>query len=272
MNRTRFSPKQRRTAPRTMGPLTIVVASLLATTAVLANDADAVNDILGGGSGSAIDEMINVPATTDRGRPTLPDTSAGGSTDTFEAAPISDADWENATPASASAYADPSVLDATSNGATSGTSGNSSNKELWIQHAAPLRNVQLIAAVPKPGEDCAQVIFQRSSALTQRYEASAGQRIRIDLTKTCWIGLRNGSDKRSLVLRVGEGLQQLAITPSPQLLTGRELKPLEKLRLALRPLAVAKLDVSLEVTWVDQLNSGGTVESMTLEFIGPNGG
>ena len=244
----------------------IAIAALLAVSALTglanlaaASDADAINDLIGGGSETAAPAASNDSNSGGGDLPAIsPNRAAGGA--------VADSEWDNAVPAGPEAYGHRVALP-TDRGAATGAD----NKERWVRYAAPLRNIQLIAAAPRPGADCAEVIFRRSTAITRRFDTAAGQRIRLPLGKTCWIGLRNGSDQRTLVLRVGEAFQQLAINPSPQLVTGRELKPYEKLQIAIRPLSLDRLDVSFEATWTDKLDEGASIERMTLEFIGSNG-
>lgn len=140
-------------------------------------------------------------------------------------------------------------------------------KELWVQRVEPLSNVHLIAAQPTAGGTCREVIFARQPAVPHRLTTAAGNRIKIPLDTVCWIALRNGSDTRSLVLRLGEALQRLAIVPTPQLLVGRELRPHEQVRIALKPLQGQAVEVPLEVAWIEDIKTGENIETLTLEFV-----
>ena len=140
--------------------------------------------------------------------------------------------------------------------------------ELWVPSSAPLGSVQLIVAQPEANATCQDVIFKRRQPIPVRHEAGAGKHLKISLESACWIGLRNGSDKRSVVLRIGEALQRLSIMPTPQLIVGQTLGPHEQIQIALKPLKIDRLEIDLEAVWIDDVENGSKVQSMTFEFVG----
>jgi hypothetical protein len=149
-----------------------------------------------------------------------------------------------------------------------GSTEKRGDAELWVPSSAPLGSVQLIVARPEPNATCRDVIFKRRQPIPVRYTATAGKRLEIPLDQACWIGLRNGSDKREIVLRIGEALQKLSIVPIPQLVLGRALRPHEQVRIALRPLPIERLEIALEAVWMEDVQNGNKVQSMTFEFVG----
>lgn len=143
-----------------------------------------------------------------------------------------------------------------------------SDKERWIEGEGAIDNLQLITGEPGPGDSCRKVIFNQAQAVPRRYEPRRGETLKLQLDEVCWIALRNGSNRRAVVLRVGEAFETLAIIPSPQLSSGLTLKPNEQIRFPLRQLNVGKLAVSLEVIWEDRLDAGQSADALIVEFVG----
>jgi len=151
--------------------------------------------------------------------------------------------------------------------------GKPHSKERWIEASRPLGSVQIIAASAQNGIDCQKVIFERAAALPVRYEPKPGDTFRVDLEQVCWIGLRNGSEARSVVFRMGEQMARIAVTSVSDLVTGTTLTPKEQLRIPLRSMRSNGLPVSLEVIWEDKIKTATAADAdkITIEFFSSKG-
>ena len=135
----------------------------------------------------------------------------------------------------------------------------------WVTSKDAMGHLNIIAARPLPGETCQNVIFDARPFLKERHEPQSGSQLNFDMKQLCLMGFRNDSDSKSLVIRLGESLETLAIAPDPQLFSGLVVSPGQQVMIALRPLPVETLDVGLEVAWEDDLDSlNPTVGKATL--------
>jgi len=125
--------------------------------------------------------------------------------------------------------------------------------DAWVVSNEAIGHVNIIVARPLPDETCQNVIFDARPYLKERYEPNDGARIDLKMKSLCLMGLRNDSENRTLVVRLTENLETLAIAPDPQFFSGQEIAPGQQIMLALRPLPVAQLDIGLEVVWKDDL-------------------
>ena len=142
-------------------------------------------------------------------------------------------------------------------------------KELWVKSKKPLDQLQIIGAHPLPGENCQQVIFDAHPSVKTRHQAKSGKTATFHVERLCLLGLRNGSDDRALVIRMGESFESLAISPNPELFTGLEIAPHQQISIAIRPLRVGTLDIPLEVTWKAELTKASpTINTTSLTMIG----
>ena len=113
----------------------------------------------------------------------------------------------------------------------------------------PIDHLHIIGAHPLPGENCQQVIFDARPSVKTRHVASATKPVSFDIKRLCLLGLRNGSDSKAFVIRLGEGFETIAISPDPDLFTGMVIEPHQQIMIPIRPLPVGILNVPLEVTW-----------------------
>ena len=142
-------------------------------------------------------------------------------------------------------------------------------KELWVKSKKPLDQLQIIGAHPLPSENCQQVIFDAHPSVKTRHQAKRGKTATFHVERLCLLGLRNGSDDRALVIRMGENFESLAISPNPELFTGLEIAPHQQINIAIRPLRVGTLDIPLEVTWKAELDKASpTINTTSLTIIG----
>ena len=127
-------------------------------------------------------------------------------------------------------------------------------KELWIRGKKPIDHLQIIGAHPLPGENCRQVIFDARPSVKSRFEAKKNKSVRFKLKRLCLLGLRNDSDQQAFVVRIGEALESLAITPDPDLFTGMVLDPHQQIMIPIRPLPVGVLNIPVELVWKSDVN------------------
>ncbi|MBI1383812.1 MAG: hypothetical protein GC150_02745 [Rhizobiales bacterium] len=158
-----------------------------------------------------------------------------------------------ATPGTGAAATDGSAVTPPTGDGTQG--GTTLRAEAWIVSKNPMDHLKVIAAAPLDGETCQNVIFDARPYLPTRFEPRAGGQLNFSMNNLCLVGFRNDSDKRRLVIRLGENFSTLAITADPQLFTGLEIAPGQQVLVALRPLPVSSLDIGLEAVWEDELDS-----------------
>ncbi len=142
-------------------------------------------------------------------------------------------------------------------------------KEVWIKSKKPLDHLHIIGAHPLPGENCQQVIFDAHPSVKTRHLAKTGKSVTFKVDRLCLMGLRNGSDDRSLVIRMGESFETLAISPDPELFTGMVIAPHQQVMIPIRPLRVGVLDIRVEVTFKADLDKANpTINTTTITMIG----
>jgi len=127
------------------------------------------------------------------------------------------------------------------------------NKELWLQGKNPADHLQIIGAHPLPGENCRQVIFDARPTVKSRFAARSRKTISFDIDHLCLLGLRNDSEDRAMVVRIGQALEILAITPDPDLFSGKVLEPHQQIFIPIRPLPIGVLRIPVETVWKSQL-------------------
>lgn len=134
------------------------------------------------------------------------------------------------------------------------TNGSQLDKqEAWVKHADAINHVQLLAGRPLPSDTCRNVIFDARPSLKKRHSLVSGKNIDLNMKDLCLVGFRNDSDKRTLVVRLGEAFETLAIVLDPKLFTGYPIAPGQQITVPLRQLPVPSLSVSVEVIWEDDL-------------------
>lgn len=121
------------------------------------------------------------------------------------------------------------------------------------EHADAIKHVQLLAGRPLPGDTCRKVIFDARPSLNKRHQLVSGKSVSLKMKELCLVGFRNDSDKRTLVVRLGEAFATLAIVLDPKLFTGYAIAPGQQITVPLRQLPVPELDVSIEVAWEEDL-------------------
>ncbi len=142
-------------------------------------------------------------------------------------------------------------------------------KEVWVKSKKPLDHLHIIGAHPLPGENCQQVIFDAHPSVKTRHLAKPGKSATFKIERLCLMGLRNGSDDRSLVIRMGESFETLAISPDPELFTGMVIAPHQQVMIPIRPLRVGILDIRVEVTFKSDLDKANpTINTTTITMIG----
>ena len=127
-------------------------------------------------------------------------------------------------------------------------------EEVWVKGKKSIDHLHIIGAHPLPGENCQQVIFDARPSVKSRHEAGSGKPVSFDIKRLCLLGLRNDSDDKSFVIRIGEAFETVAISPDPNLFTGMIIEPHQQIMIPVRPLPVGVLKVPLEVTWKADLD------------------
>ncbi len=136
--------------------------------------------------------------------------------------------------------------------------------ELWVKGKRPIRHLHIIGAHPLPGENCQQVIFDARPSVKSRFEPGSGKPAGFDIKRLCLLGLRNDSDDRAFVIRLGENFETLAISPHPDLFTGMVIEPRQQIMIPIRPLPVGTLKIPVEVTWKADLDKENPVIDKTV--------
>jgi len=155
-----------------------------------------------------------------------------------------------------------------------GPSGNPSasslanpQKELWLKSDHPTENLSVISVHPLPGEKCQDVLFDIRPSTRTRHSPSVQGTLDFDLDQLCLIGLRNESDKRSIVIRVGEELRTVAIVSDSRLNSGIALGPGREIVTPIRPLDIKALTIGVEAVWEDELTAANpNVEAFNLRL------
>ena len=80
-----------------------------------------------------------------------------------------------------------------------------------------------------------------------------------DLGELCLLGIRNESDRRTLVVRVGEELKTVAIVSDSRLNSGIALGPGREIMTPIRPLDITALTIGVEAVWDDQIDAANPV-------------
>ena len=140
-------------------------------------------------------------------------------------------------------------------------------KQTWPITDQAVSAIRVITGRPLNGADCREVLFDAKPMLRERFEVVQGRALVIPLENLCLFGFRNDSDERTIVLRVGESLDAIAISADPRLFAGLELAPYQQVSIPARPVSGKRLRVSLEILWADDLKSADAqVQSADLVF------
>ncbi|MEL6423716.1 MAG: hypothetical protein AAFQ42_14915, partial [Pseudomonadota bacterium] len=127
---------------------------------------------------------------------------------------------------------------------TEGAGEQTLDAKAWVRHRRAINHVQVLAGRPLPQDTCRNVIFDARPSLNKRHAVKGGATVALDMQDLCLVGFRNDSEKRTLVVRLGEAFATLAIVLDPKLFTGYPIAPGQQITVPLRQLAVPALDVS----------------------------
>lgn len=142
------------------------------------------------------------------------------------------------------------------------------SEERWVTSDHPVENLAVISVHPLPGEKCQDVLFDIRPSTRVRHSPNVGGTVDFDLGQLCLLGLRNESDKRTVVVRVGEELKTVAIVSDSRLNSGIALGPGREIMTPIRPLDVKALTIGVEAVWDDQIDAANpTVESFGLRLV-----
>lgn len=133
------------------------------------------------------------------------------------------------------------------------------NDERWVTSDHPAENLAVISVHPLPGESCQDVLFDIRPSTRVRHDVSAGASLDFDLGELCLLGIRNESDRRTLVVRVGEELKTVAIVSDSRLNSGIALGPGREIMTPIRPLDITALTIGVEAVWDDQIDAANPV-------------
>ncbi|WAP69004.1 hypothetical protein [Jiella pelagia] len=140
--------------------------------------------------------------------------------------------------------------------------------ERWLTSDHPVENLSVISVHPLPGEKCQDVLFDIRPSTRVRHSPNIDTTLDFDLGELCLLGIRNESDRRTVVVRVGEELKTVAIVSDSRLNSGIALGPGREIMTPIRPLDVKALTVGVEAVWDDQIDAADpTVESFALRLI-----
>lgn len=143
-----------------------------------------------------------------------------------------------------------------------------SDDERWLTSEHPVKNLSVISVHPLPGEKCQDVLFDIRPSTRVRHSPDIGATLDFDLGELCLLGIRNESDRRTVVVRVGEELKTVAIVSDSRMNSGIALGPGREIMTPIRPLDVKALTVGVEAVWDDQIDAANpTVESFALRLI-----
>ncbi|MCE7030203.1 hypothetical protein [Jiella avicenniae] len=141
------------------------------------------------------------------------------------------------------------------------------NDERWLTSEHPVENLSVISVHPLPGEKCQDVLFDIRPSTRVRHSPNVDGTLDFDLGELCLLGIRNESDRRTVVVRVGEELKTVAIVADSRLNSGIALGPGREIMTPIRPLDVKALTVAVEAVWDDQIDAASpTVESFALRL------
>ena len=142
------------------------------------------------------------------------------------------------------------------------------SEERWVTSDHPVENLAVISVHPLPGEKCQDVLFDIRPSTRVRHSPTIGGTVDFDLGQLCLLGLRNESDRRTVVIRVGEELKTVAIVSDSRLNSGIALGPGREILTPIRPLDIKALTISVEAVWDDQIDAANpTVESFGLRLV-----
>ncbi len=139
-------------------------------------------------------------------------------------------------------------------------------KELWVAKASSMEHIDVIEARPLGQDTCRQVIFDAHPPLKRRLAVKPGEQLSIGLNALCMLSLRNSSDNRVMVVRLGDAFETISIVPHPQLFTGLVIAPGQQITIPIRPVQES-IDVKLETVWKQDINADNpSINSATLRF------
>ncbi|NDW06974.1 hypothetical protein [Jiella pacifica] len=142
------------------------------------------------------------------------------------------------------------------------------NDERWLNSAHPVENLSVISVHPLPGEKCQDVLFDVRPSTRVRHSPNVDGTLDFDLGELCLLGVRNDSDRRTVVVRVGEELKTVAIVSDSRLNSGIALGPGREIMTPIRPLDVKALTIKVEAVWDDEIDAASpTVESFSLRLV-----
>ncbi|MCB8837755.1 hypothetical protein [Aurantimonas sp. VKM B-3413] len=137
--------------------------------------------------------------------------------------------------------------------------------ERWVKSDHPLRNLSVISVQPLPSETCQDVLFDIRPSTRVRHAPEIGGTIDFDLGQLCLLGIRNESDQRTVVVRVGDELRTIAIVSDSRLNSGMALGPGREILVPIRPLDIKALTILVDAVWDDQIDKDNpTVESFSI--------
>ena len=161
---------------------------------------------------------------------------------------------------------DTSVNSPQSGGETAGAPiARDGSDERWVKSDHPLRNLSVISVQPLPSENCQDVLFDIRPSTRVRHTPEIGARIDFDLNQLCLLGIRNESDQRTVVVRVGDELRTIAIVSDSRLNSGMALGPGREILVPIRPLDIKALTIAVDAVWDDQIDKPNpTIESFSI--------
>jgi len=147
--------------------------------------------------------------------------------------------------------------------------GDGSDVEQWIIDSNPLANLSVISVRPIAEDTCQQVMFEFRQTERNGVVPVADQPLHIDPAKLCLLGLRNNSDTRTLLVKVGERFGTVSVPSDSRIYLGIALAPGQEILVPIRMQDVERWDFPVQALWEDQrdLSQPGSAPPAEFEII-----
>lgn len=129
----------------------------------------------------------------------------------------------------------------------------SGTPELWTRRTAVRDNLRILTLRPgRLASSCQDLLFELGEPAFEGFDIPAESALQIDLPDLCFLGFRNTSDNRTLLIKLDDKFRSISILPDSRLIDGLALGPSDEILAPVRISELDDFDFQVDIIWEDQ--------------------
>lgn len=128
--------------------------------------------------------------------------------------------------------------------------------ERWIERTEVIDNLRVLTVRPMLNASCEDLLFELGQPLIEDFDVPQDGALDIDMSDLCFLGFRNSSNNRHLLIKLSDQFRAISILPDSRLITGLALGAKDEI---LAPVRVSDselktFDFRVATIWMDQMS------------------